>query len=388
MANDQTSPFLYLDNVSKKETSSNQVFQLLAPQNCSKPLQKTESNQVFQLLVPQTKINDTLQKAESSNQIFQLLETTQQLQAYSTNTIQKAQTASFQIYLPGSGDDIWRSGLEHIDWSDQMGGSGSDPAYYTFATIAGYYLMVSGPGASKAEGGYGGLSDTGSNSIRNNIKFVLNYANVLLNADEYISKISIVCHSRNAVAGCTIAVKLRELYPQIAISLVAFDPVPGPGNGEFEVIKLPRDIESTVVYSIASGYPVGFTPSEVYNAKRYIISTQDHGGGIENGYNDPYTNRNLRMIDINRLPSGCYTNRNQAGNLRQIYSLDAAMSFCKAMQEGRIGIYKKVAATMLLPLPLSMLVISDSISVIPDIPDLPNRRYVIGKVSREFFEVD
>src|SRR6516162_2379071 len=99
----------------------------------------------------------------------------------------------------------------------------------------------------------------------------------------------IKAHSRNAVTATHLANFVQEHYsnqdPPVHVELVAFDPVPGPGHtGEdVDVLLNPQMRESTVVYSVDSGYSVGFNPQKVRGAKRVIISAKKHDVGYKDG---------------------------------------------------------------------------------------------------------
>jgi len=121
------------------------------------------------------------------------------------------------------------------------------------------------------------------------------------------------------VAATRVADIIKQNHPDATVELTAVDPVPGPGhtgdNVAFDLAKEGRGDtsvdESTVVYSVASGHYAGFTPQKVFGAKRIIVSRQDHGVGLLNGF---YFQGKLYMgSSLNSLPPGVYVDNNSNG---------------------------------------------------------------------------
>ena len=240
--------------------------------------------------------------------------------------------------LPGSGDDDWRTNQVSPAKKGTRADNNTDsevPTTHVKKTIGKKFTWtVSGPGAPLTKGGsvLGGASDTGSNSIANNKKFVPQYIldNILAYEQHYRPAakpilILIKAHSRNAVAGTQIANMVRAATkhkPNIKIELVAFDPVPGPDHeGRDVAVDISSIPNSTVVYSMATQYPVGFTPQKVFGAKRIIISRQNHSVGLVAGFR--YGGKHYKGSQLNSLPTGIFVDSNKTGeNIHSLLKID------------------------------------------------------------------
>jgi hypothetical protein len=91
-------------------------------------------------------------------------------------------------------------------------------------------------------------------------------------------------------------------------------------------------VESTLVYSVASGYVYGFTPQKVIGAKRIIISRQDHSAGLANGF--VYEGRLYKGSSLNSLPEGIFVDRNKTNQnslpLERVATRDEAIAAFKS----------------------------------------------------------
>jgi len=244
---------------------------------------------------------------------------------------------TIKVVLPGSGDDDWRTnqarpvkkGIRVDDLSNIEA-----PTTHVKKKNEKFTWTVSGPGGPLTKGGsvLGGASDTGSNSIANNKTIVPRY--ILENIEVYEQQsvlaakpilILIKAHSRNAVAGTQIANMVRSATRHkhnIKIELVAFDPVPGPDHeGRDVAVDISSIPSSTVVYSMATQYPVGFTPQKVFGAKRIIISRQNHSVGLIAGFR--YGGKVYKGSQLNSLPTGIFIDSNKTGeNIHSLSKID------------------------------------------------------------------
>lgn len=242
--------------------------------------------------------------------------------------------------LPGSGDDDWRThknSHEHKGTRvDDLSDTNAPTTHVAKKIGTKFTWTVSGPGAPLTKGAashVGGISDRGSNSIENNKRVVPQY--ILDNIAAYRSQygdgakpilILIKAHSRNAVAGTQIAIRIREATrhdSNVKIELVAFDPVPGPGHSgsdlDVDISSIPN---STVVYSVATQYPTGFTPQRVLGAKRIIVSRQNHSAGLEAGFR--YAGKVYTGSQLNSLPTGVFVDSNSNGsNVLELLKIDS-----------------------------------------------------------------
>lgn len=239
-----------------------------------------------------------------------------------------------KVIIAGSGCDVW---MTHADKDGRiadtnlgrlsMAEGGTEVNAYENADS----LTVSGPGAPNttnnpkdARNSHGGVFDAGSNSIARIVDQVPKMVTGAIDArhsgdeDEPIV-IMIKAHSRGAVAASRVAEALSG-YKGATVELVQSDPVPGPkqpknltgvdlrafkgADGQAKA----GPIESTLVYSVASGYKYGFTPQKVIGAKRIIISRQDHSAGLANGF--VYEGRLYKGSSLNSLPEGIFVDRN------------------------------------------------------------------------------
>jgi hypothetical protein len=138
----------------------------------------------------------------------------------------------------------------------------------------------------------------------------------------------IKAHSRNAVAAGRLATDIKARWHtnklNVTVELVMYDPVPGPGQSDVnQEINIGTVDRSTLIYSVASGWPVGFTPQKVFGAQRIIVTRQDHQGGIKAGFlyeGDVYKGNRL-----NYLPEGVYVDTNKQGEateeLERVYDI-------------------------------------------------------------------
>lgn len=197
-----------------------------------------------------------------------------------------------------------------------------EPTHYRRDKNGGRTAQVSfaGPGASttKDSGPLGGAQDVGSNSIANLVKHVPQVVEELLVSqfetfgNETPVVILIKAHSRGAVAASRIARQLAQTIDGASVEVVLVDPVPGPlHEGDDLKIDLSGLKELTLVYSVASGYGVGFDPQAVFGAKRIIISQQSHSVGLAVGFN--YNGKIYKGSNLNSLPEGVYADFNKTG---------------------------------------------------------------------------
>jgi hypothetical protein len=214
-----------------------------------------------------------------------------------------------KLVLPGSGDKHWRTRTH--EQIDNMETKDSDIKQLHWFRPEKKEHSIAGPQAG------GGVSDTGPNSIANNIplgiKLMENAVSTAVLDGENPANIVILikAHSRNAVAASQISkgltVNFERRYPghRPAIEVVMFDPVPGPGHsGELVNTDVGFVSNSTLVYSLHTQHPVGFTPQKVTGAKRLIISRQDHGVGTTSAFS--YGGREYKGSNLSSLPEGVF----------------------------------------------------------------------------------
>lgn len=241
-----------------------------------------------------------------------------------------------KVTVAGSGDLVWKTNKNRIDekgWEavrardglkshekeDKVGGDG----------VVDRELSFAGPLA------LGGAKDAGSNSIKKLVRYVPDRVEAAVRdigrRNDFPIRIVLRAHSRGAVAGSHIVNELagRRLKDgsngAVAIEVVLFEPVPGPGHAKkFEKIHLDPFIEqTTVVYSVKSGYAAFFDPARVLNAKRIIITGEPHSAGIQHGFT--YNGVQYSGSDLSSLPEGVYVERSsQPGVLRKAEDLAAA----------------------------------------------------------------
>ncbi|MGC4941099.1 hypothetical protein [Kribbella sp. DT2] len=242
-----------------------------------------------------------------------------------------------KVTVSGSGDGEWRT--EKVNISSTMGLGWKDGVesktvvYYERETLQGKELSIAGVGGAGTKNRkktVHGIMDRESNSIaavKAQIEELIVEAFRAV-ADEWFAKgekgrpivVLFRGHSRGAVAAGQVANAIKTKYPYVRVELAQLDPVPGPGHrGEDVDINVgPRGMlargldESTVVYSIAPGYLAGFEPQRVHGAKRIIISRQDHGVGIEQGF--IYNDIRYRGSALNSLEPGVYIDSEKDGN--------------------------------------------------------------------------
>jgi hypothetical protein len=229
-----------------------------------------------------------------------------------------------KLVLPGSGDPHWRTRTEEEKGDMHAIPSETGQQSWTrIGTGGNVEFTIAGPQA------LGGLSDTGANSIKNNIALGIELVK------EQIQELSdwqnpntltvlIKAHSRNAVAGSQIAQKLRSICYDIygfddspEVELVMFDPVPGPWHsGELVETDVGIVDQSTVVYSFSTQYPIGFAPQKITGAKRMIISKQDHGVGTNTSFS--YAGKVYKGSNLNSLPAGVFVGVGIIGGIEKI----------------------------------------------------------------------
>jgi hypothetical protein len=250
-----------------------------------------------------------------------------------------------KVSIAGSGDDAWRT---HVDFDGLLVDDGLKNSVKHADNVVHYTgrkaqeLSFAGPGASNTKGALlkGGMSDTGSNSIAELVKHVPELVKKEIAAGLGGEKRPVVIlvkgHSRGGVAATRVADVIKQNHPDATVELTAVDPVPGPGHrGDNVTFKLGNGDtsvdESTVVYSVASGHAAGFTPQKVFGAKRLILSRQDHGVGLLNGFR--FQGRLFMGSSLNSLPAGVYIDNNANGmndeELVSAGSLTAALAAFK-----------------------------------------------------------
>ncbi len=187
----------------------------------------------------------------------------------------------------------------------------------------GYELMLAGTGGQGTSGSpMGGLTDSGSNSIAELEGEAVRLVSTVV--DQVRKKkanrpihVLLRAHSRGGVAGTMVVNDISGKYENLKIEVVNFDPVPGPemvsakkrwGDDErYTEGDVSGADESTIVYSIASGYGI-FTPQQITGAKRIIVSQQNHSVGLAQGF--VYEGRRYKGSGLNSLPEGVFLDQN------------------------------------------------------------------------------
>jgi len=230
-----------------------------------------------------------------------------------------------KVTVAGSGDGNWRT--HHVNLAAGMGrgwdegGNTRSVVYYERDAGQGTEIEIAGVGG----GGpidkiltAGGMKDGGSNKIS---KVTTDGLTPILEAFRDVAEegrgrpivVLFRSHSRGAAAASQMATAIKEQYSNVQVELSQLDPVPGPGHHDEAVeIDVGSLDESTLVYSIAPGYPTSFTPQKVHGAKRIIISRQDHGVGIEHGF--IYNDIRYRGSALNSLEPGVYIDAETRGD--------------------------------------------------------------------------
>jgi hypothetical protein len=217
------------------------------------------------------------------------------------------------LKLPGSsfekmkGEDEKDAGIKIVEKGQIL-----FKKYDSFAGIDGMVPVwtIAGPLALK------GFSDSGPNSIANNIKkgkeIIRDFVDSYQKSDPSVSFLILIkSHSRNAVA-CThisnYAKGLKTERSKVDVEAVFFDPVPGPlQSKEYQEADVSGLTESTLVYSLHTQYILGFNPQKVKGAKRVILSRKDHGVGYSVGVT--YKGGLYRGFSLNKLPQGVYLSK-------------------------------------------------------------------------------
>lgn len=214
------------------------------------------------------------------------------------------------LELPGSGDEQWR-GKKPSDYGARYHISGQDPEQKIFYregpppiyTISGPVDEILGTEKTK------GWSDTGSNSISNNVRtgndIILKFVKDEREKNPNVSILILMkSHSRNAVA-CTHIANFAKGLQGVKVEAVFFDPVPGPRHeGEDLETDVSGLTESTLVYSLYTEHPVFFTPQKVTGAKRLILSKKHHEVGYIVGV--IFEKKHYVGFSLNALPPGIY----------------------------------------------------------------------------------
>lgn len=236
-------------------------------------------------------------------------------------------TLVLKVSIAGSGYDKWNTAVskgpdgEELDWERADNKADDEQATsYEREGGEGPELSFSGPGGQHTKASpLGGVSDSGSNSIEHLVEQVPKAIEAELAEDKEITGkerpilILLKAHSRGAVAASQVSKAIKEKYGErVTIELVLVDPVPGPGHsGAALNIDLGDIDDFTLVYSTASGYGVGFTPQTVMNAKRIIVSRQNHSVGLANGFR--WQGKIYRGSKLNDLDPGVYVDMNADG---------------------------------------------------------------------------
>lgn len=230
-----------------------------------------------------------------------------------------ATAKGIEVKMAGSGDTVDKRTMRGRGDPNLVLQRGDNPEYpFSISHYTGegqdgtQHLVTSGPGAPGTKDGadlYGGASDSGSNSIKNLVDqtpvLIKETADNLRDADNPSVNLGIESHSRGGVASSQVANRHKKDNPGDQVNLVAFDPVAGPlHKGEDVSVNIAGLDESTVVYSVASGYMFGFIPQLVRGAKRIIITKRKHEAGFVDGF--VYDGERLVGGALNRLPDGVY----------------------------------------------------------------------------------
>jgi hypothetical protein len=248
-----------------------------------------------------------------------------------------ADTLFIKVTICGSGYDKWiiqQTGLDG-GWAE-LGTKAIAYGKDREAEGKGWELMLAGTASAgtKALGGKGAL-DAGTNTIAdlhteavNLVSDIVKFHGKDKQGKERPLHVFIRAHSRGAVAGGQVATSIKAACGDATkVEVVDFDPVPGPemlsnkkrksGDKNYTEMDLSAVDESTVVYSIASGYAKKyltdglFTPQKILGAKRVIISQQNHSAGLLNGV--VYEGKRYKGSAINSLPEGVFVDPNADG---------------------------------------------------------------------------
>jgi hypothetical protein len=219
-----------------------------------------------------------------------------------------------KFVMPGSSFNDW---ITHTD-KGEVGEPRDEPSGKVVSDKKDEHdgqVVIGGPNA------WGGMSDTGENSIEKNVAYGLQeFAHQIGGIAEGSVLLMMKAHSRNAVAAGRLATEIKKQFETgslyVNIDLVLFDPVPGPNqSGSNLEVDISAIDESTLVYSVASGWGFGFSPQRVFGAKRIIVTRQDHQGGIKAGF--LFRGKVYKGNRLNNLPEGVYADSNQQGEATQ-----------------------------------------------------------------------
>ncbi len=250
-----------------------------------------------------------------------------------------------KVLIAGSGYNGWATQVESnsgavLNWErEDDPDDGVESTRYGRDKGKGTELMFAGPGGTETKGGYfnpKAARDVGSNSIAELVAQVPEMVDQAIAAGlaedaERSIVILIKAHSRGAVAGGQIRNILQGRYPAAKVELVQVEPVPGPDHSGDDVELDLRGAggglaDSTLVYSVASGYTAGFTPQKVHGARRILISKQNHSAGLMMGFT--YDGELYKGSGLNSLPDGVYVDMNENGEnsvpLVRVGDIDAA----------------------------------------------------------------
>jgi len=252
-----------------------------------------------------------------------------------------------KVTVAGSGDLVWKTHRNKIgdkQW-EPTDSTGEVRRFERLKTtsdgLADHELSFSGPLQ------FGGAKDGGRNTIKKLIAQVPPRVAAVIAAirakNRFPIHVLLRAHSRGAVAGAHIANAiassgLRDANNNpVKLEVVLFDPVPGPGHAKkFKEIVLGSGIqESTLVYSVKSGYKFFFDPARVLGAERIIITAKPHSAGIESGFS--YNGTVYTGSNLNSLERGVYVERvTPEGELEKVDDIDTAQERMKAASDAII----------------------------------------------------
>jgi hypothetical protein len=254
---------------------------------------------------------------------------------------------TLKVTVAGSGDAVWKThrnreqemkkkGWQQVESPDGVkGGTRKRTKVPTEAEFRAGDVVVDRELSFSGPMGLHGAKDSGSNSIKKLIRYVPARVEaavaVIRRESRFPIHILLRAHSRGAVAGSHIAnalagMGLRDYTGNLVkIEVVLFDPVPGPGHAKrFEKIELNPNIgQSTVVYSVKSGYSAFFDPAQILRARRIIITGEPHSAGIQHGFQ--YNGARYTGSDLTSLETGVYVEQaDQPGVLLKVTSMETA----------------------------------------------------------------
>jgi len=210
-----------------------------------------------------------------------------------------------KLIFAGSGDEEWKG---HEGEGELIEDSG--PIRKVERSIDKFTIEYGGPKGRWSKG----IRDTGKNSIDKLRKDALERVGKLKDWLEKHNVVNIAIHirghSRGAVAASLVAKQLAE--KGFEVELVQYDPVPGPRQErEKTSIDVSSSIQSTVIYSLGSGYGCTFTPQQVLGAKHLIITPLSHDVSKEEGF--IWEHERIKGNRLNSLPEGVYVDTGRGG---------------------------------------------------------------------------